>query len=93
MPSEAHVVRIACACRGNRLTKALALAALTSSGGRPARSREAAHAAELLGDQALLGDVGVFARPDDLDDAIDVDDREPEALDDLAAQARLAVRP
>src|ERR1043165_7286279 len=39
---------------------------------------------------ALLGLGGTLAGTDDLDQAVDVDDREPEALDDLAAQPGLA---
>ena len=59
--------------------------------GRPARAlEEPAETGELLRHQAVLRDVRVLAGPDDVDDAIDVDDREAEALDDLAPQPRLA---
>src|SRR5690606_16912913 len=58
--------------------------------GRPAGAlEEAVEPAHALGHQAGARLVGVLRRADDLDDAIDLQDGEAEAFDDLAALARL----
>jgi hypothetical protein len=51
---------------------------------------EAVEAAQALGHQPLLGDVGVLRAADDLDHPVDVHHRQAEALDDLAPGLGLA---